>query len=104
MIVEPFIIKANFSSLLHFTENKNWQPVISLAIGSLICGFFWEMWNFYSYPKWVYHLPHVNGPKLFEMPIPGYIGYIPFSLELFTLSSLVYGLFKMKLNNYLNLH
>jgi hypothetical protein len=104
MIVEPFIIKANFSSLLHFTENKNWQPVISLAIGSLICGFFWEMWNFYSYPKWVYHLPHVNGPKLFEMPIPGYIGYIPFSLELFTLTSLAYGLFKMKLTDFLKLH
>jgi hypothetical protein len=104
MIIEPFNIKANFSSLLHFTENKNWQPVISLVVGCLICAFFWEMWNFYSYPKWIYHLPHVKAPKLFEMPIPGYIGYVPFSFELFTLTSLAYGLFKMKLTDYLKIN
>ena len=103
MIIEPFNIKANFSSLLHFTENKNWQPVISLVVGCLICAFFWEMWNIYSYPKWIYHLPHVNALKLFEMPIPGYIGYIPFSFELFALTSLVYGLMKMKLTDYLHI-
>ena len=100
-LIEPFNFKAGFSSLLSFTANKNWQPVISLTIGTLICGFFWEMWNIYSYPKWIYHLPHVNAPKLFEMPIPGYIGYIPFSFEIFTLTSLIYGLFKMKLTDYL---
>src|SRR5436305_9981309 len=27
------------------------------SVGSLICGLFWEMWNFYSWPKWVYHTP-----------------------------------------------
>jgi hypothetical protein len=104
LLIEPFNFKAGFSSLLIFTVNKNWQPVISLAIGTLICGFFWEMWNFYSYPKWVYHLPHVNAPKLFEMPLPGYLGYIPFSFELFTLTSLAYGLFKMKLTDYLKIN
>lgn len=104
MIIEPFNIKADFSSLLHFTENKNWQPVINLVVGCLICAFFWEMWNIYSYPKWIYHLPHVYAPKLFEMPLPGYIGYIPFSFELFTLTSLVYGLMKMKLSDYLTIH
>jgi hypothetical protein len=31
---------------------------------------------------------------LFEMPLAGYLGYIPFSLELFTLYHLVTGLFR----------
>lgn len=102
-LIEPFNIKAGFSSLINFTQKGNWQPVISLAVGCLICAFFWEMWNFYSYPKWIYHLPYVNAPKLFEMPLPGYIGYIPFSFELFALTSLVYGLMKLKLSDYLNI-
>jgi hypothetical protein len=46
-----------------------------------VCGFFWEAWNFYSYPKWVYHVPFVSWLKLFEMPLLGYGGYLPFALE-----------------------
>lgn len=103
-LIEPFNLRVGFSSLLSFTASKNWQPIFSLFVGCLFCGFFWELWNFYSYPKWVYHLPHVNAPKLFEMPFPGYIGYIPFSFELFALTSLVYGLFKLKLTDYLKFH
>ena len=103
-LLEPFNVKAKFGSLLDFTKDRNWKPVLALSFGCLICAFFWEMWNIYSYPKWIYHLPHVYAPKLFEMPLPGYIGYIPFSFELFTLTSLVYGLMKMKLSDYLTIH
>lgn len=102
-LIEPFNVKAGYSSLFEFTKEKNWQALISLSLGCLICAFFWEMWNYYSYPKWVYHLPHVNAPKLFEMPLPGYIGYIPFSFELFVLTSLVYGIFGSKLTDYLKI-
>lgn len=103
LIIEPFNIKSQFSSLLEFTQQRNWKPILSLSIGCLICAFFWEMWNFYSYPKWIYHLPHISAPKLFEMPLPGYIGYIPFSFELFSITSLFYGIFKLKLTEYLYL-
>lgn len=103
LLIEPFNIRAGFSSLLSFTQKRNWQPIISLVVGCLICAFFWEMWNFHSYPKWIYHLPNIYAPKLFEMPLPGYIGYIPFSLELFALTSSFYGLIKLKLTDYLHL-
>lgn len=102
-IIEPLNVKAGYSSLFEFTKDKNWQALISLSLGCLICAFFWEMWNYYSYPKWVYNLPHVNAPKLFEMPLPGYIGYIPFSLELFALTSLVYGIFRKRLTDFLKI-
>ncbi|MBV8317398.1 MAG: hypothetical protein JOZ53_20860 [Planctomycetaceae bacterium] len=42
----------------------------------LACGFFWEMWNYYSYPKWVYHVPFVGVLHVFEMPLLGYLGYL----------------------------
>ena len=54
---------------------------LSLAVGALICGFFWEMWNFWSMAKWVYAVPFVQKFHIFEMPILGYAGYLPFGLE-----------------------
>jgi hypothetical protein len=40
----------------------------------------WEMWNFFSAAKWVYHVPFVNGFYLFEMPLLGFAGYVPFGV------------------------
>jgi hypothetical protein len=96
LLIEPLNIKLKNKSLFEFTSSGEWKPVIALAIGSLICGFFWEMWNYLSYPKWIYHLPMVNFLHVFEMPLPGYIGYLPFSLELFALYHFITGLFKIK--------
>jgi len=39
------------------------------------------MWNFYSLPKWKYDVPFVNRFHIFEMPLLGYAGYLPFGLE-----------------------
>lgn len=70
-------------SLVSFTDIRDWRPLISLALGCLLCGFFWEMWNYLAYPKWIYHTPGVEFLYIFEMPLLGYLGYIPFSFELF---------------------
>ena len=67
---------------------NDWRTAAALCLAGIICGFFWEMWNFYSMPKWIYHVPYVGHPKLFEMPVLGYGGYLPFALELFALYNL----------------
>jgi len=54
--------------------------VLSSALAAIICGFFWEMWNFYSFAKWEYKIPFVDVFHIFEMPVLGYAGYIPFGL------------------------
>jgi hypothetical protein len=41
------------------------------------------MWNYWSFPKWIYLIPYVDRPKLFEMPLLGYGGYLPFALEVY---------------------
>ena len=57
------------------------RRVALLAAAALICGFFWELWNEHSLARWIYAVPYVNRFHLFEMPILGYAGYLPFGLE-----------------------
>jgi hypothetical protein len=91
LIVEPINTHFKNRTLLEFTKKADWRPIISLSIGVLICGFFWEMWNYYSYPKWIYTIPLVNFLHVFEMPLLGFIGYPPFALELFAVYHLISG-------------
>lgn len=94
-IIEPINVILKNQNLAQYTARCDWRPVLSLWIGCLICGFFWEMWNFYSYPKWVYNVPFVSFFHIFEMPVLGYGGYLPFALELFAVYHFVLGLFKL---------
>ena len=67
----------------------DWREWIALWSAGLVCGFFWELWNLHSYPKWIYHVPFVDFARLFEMPILGYLGYLPFALSLFLCAHLL---------------
>jgi hypothetical protein len=58
----------------------DWRSPVSSVLAALLCGFFWEMWNFESYAKWVYDIPYVNILHVFEMPLLGYAGYLPFGV------------------------
>ncbi len=69
------------STVFSHLSAQGWRPILLPALAGLICGFFWEMWNFYSAAQWVYSIPFVDVFYLFEMPIVGYGGYIPFGLE-----------------------
>lgn len=95
-ILAPLNVWLGNRSLMRYTTGGDWRPVLALWLGCLICGFFWEMWNFYSYPKWIYQVPFVDFLRIFEMPLLGYGGYLPFSMELFALYHLVMGLFKQE--------
>ena len=104
LITEPINFWLKNPSIFRYTAVGDWKPVIAFAVGGLICGFFWDMWNYFSYPKWIYNLPLFNFLKVFEMPILGYIGYIPFSLEIFSLYHLVTGFFKSTVSlNYIQI-
>jgi hypothetical protein len=97
LIIDPWNWARGWPSILGWARGGRWGPVVRLAAAALVCGFFWELWNIRSFPKWIYHIP-VFGPgealafpKLFEMPLPGYLGYLPFGLELFALYVAVAG-------------
>jgi hypothetical protein len=77
----------------HFLEELrqgDWRTVTSLLLAALVCGLFWEMWNYYSFPKWIYHIPVLGFWRIFEMPLLGYGGYVPFALELYALTNFLW--------------
>jgi hypothetical protein len=51
-----------------------------MALG-LPLGLLWESLNWRCARGWIYTVPFFDRPKLFEMPLPGYLGYLPFALE-----------------------
>ncbi len=69
----------------------NWAPLVLSSLSALVCGWFWEMWNAYSLVHWEYSIPYVQAVKIFEMPVLGYAGYLPFGLECLTVVSLFLG-------------
>ena len=103
-ILEPLNVWLGNRSLADSTKNGNWRPVISLWLGVLLTAFFWEMWNYFAYPKWIYQVPWGDWLHVFEMPLLGYGGYLPFALELYALYHLVVGWFGEKRSDYIRVN
>ncbi|MBQ2628530.1 MAG: hypothetical protein IJG13_02525 [Kiritimatiellae bacterium] len=59
----------------------NWSVFIRFAVAALVCGFCWETWNYYALAKWVYAVPWVQRFQIWEMPLVGFAGYLPFGVE-----------------------
>ena len=78
-------------TLLYPLRDGDWRPVVVPALAALICGFFWELWNYFSLARWTYSIPYVQRFHLFEMPILGYGGYLPFGLECLAVGTMVVG-------------
>jgi hypothetical protein len=85
--ISPLLILVSLQTLLQedhvlrAVAYGDWTVVLSSALSALICGFFWEMWNYWSLAKWIYRVPFVHRFQIFEMPLLGYAGYLPFGVE-----------------------
>ena len=73
--------------------SADWRDVISSACAALFCGLFWEMWNYWSLAKWQYSVPFVHRFQIFEMPILGYAGYLPFGFECLVIGEILARIF-----------
>ncbi|HEY8324696.1 MAG TPA: hypothetical protein VIG77_09420 [Ktedonobacterales bacterium] len=87
---------------------RDWRFFVTLPLATIICGFFWEMWNSQALPGWKYTVPYINAPPylfggpvphLFEMPLIGYTGYLPFGIELFVMYQFALLLLRMRRDN-----
>ena len=93
--VAPLLVIVALKSLRHEAHplqdltRTDWTCPVSAALAALMCGFFWEMWNFYSLAKWKYSIPFVHRFEVFEMPLLGYAGYLPFGLECVVIADLL---------------
>lgn len=83
LILDPINDHFGEPSVIGLLRGRAYARIVRLLAAGLICGCFWEMWNYWSLPKWYYTVPYVGAGKVFEMPILGYSGYLPFALEIF---------------------
>ena len=74
-------------------ETLTRERTINLLLSGLLCGVLWEFWNHWSRAKWIYTVPIMQQWKLFEMPVPGYLGFPPFAVECFTMYVFVRALY-----------
>ena len=70
-------------SVLYFIRNKNWKLIGAFVAASFFMGFFWEFWNYFASVRWTYSVPFVDFVHVFEMPLLGYLGYVPFGFTIF---------------------
>jgi hypothetical protein len=67
--------------------------LVNLILSGFLCGALWELWNYWSRAKWIYTVPIMEHLKIFEMPVPGYLGFPAFALEGFTMYVFIRRLF-----------
>lgn len=87
LLLEPIAYSSGANSLLKDLENSTLNRILCLSFSGLICGFLWEFWNYWATSKWIYTVPYTPGIKIFEMPIAGFLGFIPFCWEFFVMYS-----------------
>ena len=83
LLLDPINYRWGRPSLLEQVGRGDWRMVAAFAVGALVCGWFWEMWNYWAWPKWHYAVPYFDFIRIFEMPLLGYGGYLFFGLEVY---------------------
>lgn len=86
LLVEPWVYRrAPKRSLLHDLELGRPGRLLRLLAAGALIGFIWELLNIRARAKWIYTVPFIEEWKLFEMPVPGFLGFPPFAVECFVL-------------------
>ncbi len=95
-LLDPLNYRRGLPSLIAEFREGRAQLFLSLMLSGLICGFLWELWNYWAGAKWIYHVPILEHIKIFEMPVVGYLGFLAFGLEVFVMWQFVRGIFVKK--------
>jgi len=94
LMLDPINYRLGLSSILRQLRSGTLGGILRLFATGLVCGFLWEFWNFWAGGKWVYSIPYLGNVKIFEMPIIGFLGFIPFAVEVFVMYVFVGWVFK----------
>ena len=84
-LLEPVNVRLGGESLYSDFRHGAGSRVTNLIVSGFLCGILWEFWNYWSRAKWHYTVPIMEQAKIFEMPLPGYLGFPAFALECFTM-------------------
>jgi hypothetical protein len=81
LIVDPWNYRRGARSLLRDLEDGNYGLLSRLLLAGLICGVLWESLNFFAPQKWIYTVRGLEGLKVFEMPLIGFLGFPALALD-----------------------
>jgi len=84
-LLDPINYRMGLPSLIGDLGEGRRSRIYSLLASGFVCGWLWEFWNYWAAAKWHYIFPMFQEWKIFEMPIPGYFGFLPFALECFVM-------------------
>ncbi len=57
------------------------RSILIMFLAGFLCGVLWEFWNYWAATKWEYEVPYLGHIKIFEMPVLGFLGFLPFAVE-----------------------
>jgi len=81
LIVDPWNYRRGARSLLRDLEDGNYGLLARLLLAGLVCGVVWESLNFFAPQKWIYTVRGLEGLKVFEMPLIGFLGFPALALD-----------------------
>ena len=84
-LLDPINCRLRLPSIIGDFAAGRRSRFYSLLIAGFVCGWFWEFWNFWAAAKWRYIFPMFQQWKIFEMPAPGFLGFLPFAVECFVM-------------------
>ena len=84
-LLDPINYRLGLPSLIGALAEGSRSRFYSLLASGFVCGWLWEFWNYWAAAKWHYIFPMFQQWKIFEMPLPGYLGFLPFALECFVM-------------------
>jgi hypothetical protein len=85
LLLDPLNKRLGLPSFLGDLSEGFRRRVYSFLGAGWICGWLWEFWNNWAAAKWRYIFPIAPRWKIFEMPVAGYLGFLPFALECFVM-------------------
>jgi hypothetical protein len=80
-LLDPINYLAGGRSLVGQLAQGRIDKLLSLFASGVVCGLLWEFWNYWAQTKWVYDVPYLSEPRIFEMPLYGFLGFLPFAVE-----------------------
>jgi hypothetical protein len=84
-LLDPINARLGAESLTADFRAGRRDRALNLALSGLLCGVLWELWNYWARAKWHYTVPIMQNLKIFEMPVPGYLGFPAFAIECFAM-------------------
>jgi hypothetical protein len=84
-LLEPLNLRRAAACILDDLEIGRRDRLWSLLAAGGLCGILWEFWNYQASARWIYVFPILQNMKVFEMPLPGFLGFPPFALETFAM-------------------